>query len=426
MKLSLKYYTIKYLVIVLLLIIAVWAALFYAFILDEVYDNVDDGLKNRKIQLIKAVYQDEKLLNNVDFAFNEFKIMPVSPSEYDGRNKLYNRTYYMEYDDDDEPYRVLETGFIDQFGKHRKLIIRTSTVEEDDLIYDLTIALIVLYLFLVISILFVNGFLLNKAWKPFYAILNKLRNYQFGEKIHEKPQEYSIKEFEQLNGEIDEMIRRNEFVFYQQKKFIENASHELQTPLAIIINKIDLSIQKESLEEDHLNFLIEIKNNLARMVSLNKSLLMLSKIENNQFNKTEWVNFNTFIKEMVENYEDFIRHKEIEITISGNQEFEASFSPDLADILISNLLKNAIKYNLSNGKINIRIYKSQIVFENTGVNIPLDKNQIFNRFYKQNTDHNSTGLGLSIVTTIIKQYPGWDIAYEFKNGLHCFSLTKDL
>lgn len=424
MKLSLKYYTLKYIVVALLLIIAVWAALFYAFILDEVYDNVDDGLKNRKIQLIKAVYKDKELLNNVDFEFNEFKIVPVSEEECNNRNKFYNRTYYMEYDDDDEPYRVLETCFTDQFGGHRKLVIRTSTVEEDDLIYDLSVALVVLYFFLVLSILFVNGFLLNKAWKPFYAILEKLRNYQFGEKTDDRKQAYSIREFDQLDEEIDEMIRRNEQVFDQQKKFIENASHELQTPLAIMINKIDLSVQDGKIDEHHMHLLMDIKANLTRMAGLNKSLLMMSKIDNNQFSTTEIVDFNVLIKEMITDYRDFTDHKRIGIETVERGNFSASFNADLAHILISNLLKNAIKYNIPDGIIKVIIGNDRIMIMNTGQKYPLDKDQIFSRFYKQGSDHTSTGLGLSIAHSIIRQYPGLSIAYCFENEMHQLIISK--
>lgn len=425
MKSSLKYYTIKYLIVALLLIIAVWAALFYAFILDEVYDNVDDGLKNRKIQLIKAVYQDEKLLNNTEFAFNEFKIVQVSPSEYNNRNKFYNTTYYMEYDDDDEPYRVLETGFKDQFGGYRKLIIRTSTVEEDELIYDLSIALVVLYFFLVISIVFVNGFLLNKAMRPFYLILDKLKKYQFGTTSPPISEKYKIKEFEELNIEIDEMIERNELVFHQQKQFIENASHELQTPLAIVINKIDLLIQNEDLEEKSMNSFVEVKNDLRRMVAINKSLLMLSKIENSQFNKIQIVNFNTILNDLLEDYEDFIEFRKLEVNVLEKENFITDFNPDLANILLSNLLKNAVKYNYQNGYIGIILEKDRIIFQNTGSKTALDQSKIFNRFYKQSSDHTSTGLGLSIIISVIKQYPDWNISYEFEDEMHYFILSKN-
>lgn len=425
MKVSLKYYTIKYLITILLLIIAVWAALFYAYILDEVYDNVDDGLKNRKIQIIKAVYLDENLLRNNEFGFNEFKINPISTSEYKDKNSLYNKMYYMEYDDEEQPYRVLKTDFIDQFGKHQQLTIRTSTVEEDELVYDLTTALIVLYLLLVISIIAVNGFLLHKAMRPFYLILDKLKKYQFGVSSFSEPQNYSIKEFEELNIEINEMIERNELVFHQQKQFIENASHELQTPLAIMINKIDLMIQNENLDKKNLTLISELKSDLRRMTGLNKSLLMLSKIENSQFTKTSKVDFNELIAELVNNYEDFIEFKKVQVKVIEKGFFGADFNTDLAGILLSNLLKNAVKYNTHGGTVDVIIENDRLTFRNSGSVIPLDRQQIFTRFYKQGSDHSSTGLGLSIIKTIIKQYPGWDIAYEFEDGMHCFILSKN-
>ncbi len=410
---------------ILLLIIAVWAGLFYAYILDEVHDNVDDGLRNRKIQIIKAVYLNPQLLKNNEYGFNEFKINPITAGEYQNRSRLYNKMYYMEYDDKDQPYRVLEADFIDQYKNHQRLVIRTSTVEEDELIYDLTTALIVLYVLLVASIIAVNGYLLNKAMKPFYSILEKLKKYQFGVPASPEPQSYSIKEFEELNVEINEMIDRNELVFYQQKQFIENASHELQTPLAIVINKIDLLIQNEDLDKKNLSFFSEVKNDLRRMVGLNKSLLMLSKIENSQFNTTSGVDFNVLIGKLVENYEDFIIFKKINVSVTEKGFFVADFNQDLADILLSNLLKNGIKYNNEDGILNIIIENNRIIFQNSGSGTALDSSRIFNRFYKQGSDHGSTGLGLSIIKTIIKQYQGWDIAYEFEDNMHYFILSKN-
>lgn len=425
MKTSLKYYTIKYLIMILLLIIAVWAGLFYAYILDEVHDNVDDGLRDRKIQIIKAVYLNPQLLKNNEFGFNEFKINPIKAEQYQNKSRLYNKMYYMEYDDKDQPYRVLEADFIDQFKGHQRLVIRTSTVEEDELIYDLTTALIVLYILLVISIVVVNGYLLNKAMKPFYQILDKLKKYQFGIPFSREKYNYKITEFEELNKAINEMIERNELVFYQQKQFIENASHELQTPLAIVINKIDLMIQNDDLDKKNLTFLTGVKNDLRRMVGLNKSLLMLSKIENSQFNKTSNVDFNGMIIQLVQNYEDFIAFKKVEVSIVEKGKFIADFNQDLADILLSNLLKNAVKYNNEEGILNIIIENNRITFQNSGTPVSLDTARIFNRFYKQGSDHTSTGLGLSIVKTIIRQYPGWEINYEYADHMHYFILTKN-
>lgn len=410
---------------ILLLIIAVWAGLFYAYILDEVHDNVDDGLRDRKIQIIKAVYLNPQLLKNNEFGFNEFKINPIKAEEYQNKSRLYNKMYYMEYDDKDQPYRVLEADFMDQFKGHQRLVIRTSTVEEDELIYDLTTALIVLYILLVISIVVVNGYLLNKAMGPFYQILDKLKKYQFGTPFSREKYSYKITEFEELNKEINEMVERNELVFYQQKQFIENASHELQTPLAIVINKIDLLIQNDDLDKKNLTFLTGVKNDLRRMVGLNKSLLMLSKIENSQFNKTSDVDFNGMITQLVQNYEDFIAFKKVAVSIIEKGKFIADFNQDLADILLSNLLKNAVKYNNEEGALNIIVENNRITFQNSGSSVPLDSTRIFNRFYKQGSDHTSTGLGLSIIKTIIRQYPGWEINYEYADHMHYFILTKN-
>ncbi|MFC3159728.1 sensor histidine kinase [Chryseobacterium arachidis] len=199
----------------------------------------------------------------------------------------------------------------------------------------------------------------------------------------------------------------------------------MQTPLAIVINKIDLMIQNEDLEEKSMNSFVEVKNDLRRMVAINKSLLMLSKIENSQFNKIQIVNFNDMIHDLLKEYEDFIEFKNIKVNVFEKENFVTDFNPDLANVLLSNLLKNAVKYNHQNGNINIIIEKERMIFQNSGSKTALDSSKIFSRFYKQSSDHTSTGLGLSIIMSIIKQYPNWNISYEFGDEMHYFILSKD-
>lgn len=131
------------------------------------------------------------------------------------------------------------------------------------------------------------------------------------------------------------------------------------------------------------------------------------------------------ISELVKSYEDFIEFKKVNVNIIEKGFFGADFNPDLADILLSNLLKNAVKYNNQEGSVHIILENDRITFQNSGSGVPLDKTRIFNRFYKQGSDHSSTGLGLSIIRTITKQYPGWDIVYGFEDGMHCFILSKN-
>ncbi|MGU9938128.1 sensor histidine kinase [Empedobacter brevis] len=424
MKISLKNYTFRYLTFWLLIVIAIWAFIFHSLILDEVYDNVDDGLKNQKIEIIREVYRDPDLLNTTEFGLSQFKISKVDPSQYNESNRFSNEMVYMEYDEDMEPYRVLRTGFYDKDNFPYMLEIRTSTVEEDDLIYDLSISLVALYVFILISILLINHFGLRKAFKPFDQIISQLRKYEVGNK--EKPIHVvtNVKEFSFLQNEIQRMINRNDEVFNSQKLFIENASHELQTPLTIAMNKLDLLIEESDLGEKEMLSLVDTKQTLWRMVNLNKSLLMLSRIENNQYKNNEEVNFTRLTKDLLEDYESILEVAEIKVTTNFKADFMIDFNLDLARILISNLIRNAIKHNNEEKLIQIELDSNQFMISNTGKNYSLDTNVIYNRFYKQGTSEGNNGLGLSIVETIIKNQQKLKLNYRYEAPFHQFVLKK--
>lgn len=424
MKISLKNYTFRYLTFWLLIVIAIWAFLFHSLILDEVYDNVDDGLKNQKIEIIREAYRDPNLLNTTEFGLSQFKISKVDQSQYDETNHFSNELVYMGYDDDMEPYRVLRTGFYDKENHPYALEIRTSTVEEDELIYDLSLSLIALYFFILISILLINHFGLKKAFKPFGHIISQLRKYEVGS--NEKPTmvDTNVKEFSYLQNEIERMINRNDEVFNSQKLFIENASHELQTPLTIALNKLDLLIENSDLPEKELMSLVETKQTLWRMVNLNKSLLMLSRIENNQYKNNVEVNFTNLTKDLLEDYESILEVEEIKLDIDFKADFIVDFNIDLARILISNLIRNAVKHNNDEKIIKIESDSNQLIISNTGKNMTLDSNIIFNRFYKQGTSEGNNGLGLSIVDTIIKNQQNLKLNYQYEVPFHQFILKK--
>src|SRR5690606_13617730 len=406
-------------------IITIWAALFYAFILEEVYDNVDDGLKNQKILILRAVYEDPNLLETNEYGINQFRITPVGDDDdFSEENYLDNEFFYMPYDDEMEPYRVLRTGFYAPDQKPYHLEIRTSTVEEDDLILNLTTALIVLYLVLVLGVYLINESVLRRAWRPFRIILENLNLYRFGKKEELKPVSTNIVEFNQLDEEIHRMWRRNEEIFDDQKRFIENAAHELQTPLAITINKLEMLMEDESLSESQLIQLTESKSSLRRLVNLNKALLMLSRIENKQYKDIKQINLNQLVKEISADFQDFLSFKDIKLQIEEHGIFDISMNKELALVLISNLFRNAIRYNIAGGIISINIRPNQLSVGNTGNQTPLNQDKIFNRFHKGTQDSQSNGLGLAIVKSIVDTYPELSIDYRFEENMHVFSLKK--
>lgn len=421
---SIKNYTNRFIVVTILIVMAIWAAVFYAVIMDEVYDNIDDGLKNQKTLIIREVYRNPDIIKeSTEFGVNQFVIRLVEDDvEALDENVFSKELIYMPYDQEEEPYRILRTGFYDANNTPYYLEIRTSTVEEDDFLINLAISLLVLYIVIVLSILIINYFMMGHAWRPFNQSLKNLSQYRFGKADSFVTVNSEVSEFKDLNNHISHMIKQNEKVFDSQKLFLENAAHELQTPLAVGINKLELVLENANLAEEDLIRVVEAKRSLQRMVNLNKSLLTLSRINNQQYAGQTAVNLNETLHNVLLDYEDLIAYKEIQVDQVANADFVIDANPDLMQILISNLLSNAIKYNYKAGKINIVMSDSSIRIANTSTEKALNPDYIFERFYKGNQDHNSNGLGLSIVQTILEKYPQITIQYAYQDDMQVFEI----
>lgn len=417
---KLRTYTLRYLIVALLAVIALWASLFYMVILDEVYDNIDDGLKNSKILITREAYANESILETTEFGINQFKVQPLPKGPlYDFSDKFMSGFEYMEYDDDNEPFRYLETVFNDAHDNPYKLTIRASIVEEDELLEDLMTALIALYFMLVISIALLNHIILRKVWKSFYILLYRLKNFKLGSGVKFEAPDSPVTEFKNLGKELEQVLQRNETIFTSQKQFIENASHELQTPLAISLNKLELILENNNLNEEQATEISKISDTLNRLVRLNKSLLMLSRIENRQFEEEEDINYNTLVSEITEEFKDFADYKEVNLTTINAAHLHFTMNKGLATTLLNNLLKNAITHTKAGGSVEIIIDKNRLTFLNNG-DIPLDKDRIFDRFFRSTLNEQSTGLGLAIVQSIASVY-NLTAEYEF-NQKHIFRI----
>jgi len=414
-----------YLSVGIIVVLTAWVVIFYSFMTDEVYDNIDDGLKNSKTEIIKKAYTNPKVESFLPFGTNGFRITPLEPGEYSKKNVFTTAMIYMDADDNDEPVRMLTTTFIDQQGDPYLLEIRTSTIEADDLLRDFGVAVFILYLVLLTSIYLINHVILRRAvWSPFYRLLSNLKTYTLGQNIITPETQTPIKELNDLQREINKMILRIEEMVEQQKTFVSNAAHESQTPLAIINNKLELLVEGEELNENQINQIQSIHQSLTRLIKLNKSLLMLAKIENNQFTQYQEINLHQMIQDLLEDWEDIFAYKNIEVTLQE----AASSTPiymdkGLAITLIQNLFKNAVAHNIPHGKIIIDLQPNSFSISNTStLKAPLDERVIYNRFYRSTTNEESTGLGLSLVQTIIKVTDALSLHYTY-NGLHCFTVT---
>lgn len=405
----------------LLLALTVWAVLFYINMLDEVRDSIDDGLDNSKLLIIHEAKKDHSILDDDKFDEGNYKMREIPESLAKNHRDIYVDTLmYMENEEDFEPVRLLTTAFKAENGKFYELKVISSMVEEDDLIEDLFYSLLWLYLILIVSIFFINNLLLKSIWKPFYNILDKLKTFKLGSKQMIEPEKSSIEEFKVLNNTIQEVLRDSIDVYESQKQLIENASHEIQTPLAIAINKLQLFSEKYDLPEEQHTEIYQITRSLERLTKLNKSLLLLSKIENRQFREITEVNVNALLSELSEEFTAIAEHRNIEISLLENVALTVSAHRELLIILFTNLIKNSIVHNINGGVVQISISENQVVIENTGKDDALNEEKLFSRFYRENSSGQSTGLGLAIVKSICEM-ENIQISYQFSQ-VHRMSL----
>lgn len=410
-------YTLKYLSIALLLVISVWAVLFYFNMIDEVQDSLDDGLENNKMLVIQRVEKDSGIIQRSGFSEHNYEIKEVTEkSGLKFKDKYQDTLMYTLNEEDMEPFRMLTTVF-NKDNKYYEMKVVSSTVEEDDLVRSLLYSLIWLYAAILISFFVINHLLLRRIWTPFYQLLKRLKAFRLDKDKEIETGRTEVKEFQELNVAVQSLVAQSVGTYGSQKQFIENAAHELQTPLAISLNRLELLAENEDLSDQHLEAIGQVIGTLQRLTRLNKSLLLLSKIENKQYGEVSLLSINTLTKTLISEYEDFAALKSVQVHLKEEGPLEAAMNKDLAAILISNLLKNAITHNIAGGTVNLSINSNGLVISNTGRSVALDPEQVFKRFKKDSQAQSSTGLGLAIVKAIIDLY-GFDIQYSYTDQHH--------
>ena len=414
-------YSTSYFAVILLILISIWAAIFYYAMLDEIYDSIDDGLDNQKGLIIQKVSTDSSILRKSNFEEGDYAITETSYQLAKDVTDVYVDTMmYMQNEKDFEPVRLLRTYFHHN-GKYYQMQVVTSMVEEDDLTANLLYAMLWLYLGLVATIIILNNFLLKRIWSPFYHLLKQLKKFKL-----EKPADINVKqtridEFRLLNETVNRLLKSNINSYNSQKHFIENAAHELQTPLAISINKLEALAETNTLTEDQLKLLASALDNLERLTHLNKSLLLLSRIENKQFLAEEEISINELVKKLADDFSDQLAYRQIALNINEKASLNIKMNPTLGAVLVTNLIKNAIIHNHTNGIINILVEDNSLTIQNTGQNEALDEQNLFKRFGKKHQSEHSTGLGLAIVKAISDHY-SFNITYSF-NSLHSTTIN---
>jgi signal transduction histidine kinase len=306
-------------------------------------------------------------------------------------------------------------------GIYYKVSVSKSQQETEDLIQlivSITLAMVIL---LLLVLFIINRFVLNKLWLPFNNTLTQLRQFNLQSKKNLELNDTGINEFKELNKAVTVMSSQVIKDYESLKSFTENASHEIQTPLAVINSKLELLMQSENFTELQMNGVETIHDEIRRLSRLNQSLLLLTKIDNRQFGETEEVDLAKIIVKQLNNYEELIAARQITLTEQISKHQLVLMNETLAGVLVTNLITNAIKHNIDHGTIGVALQENRLSVSNTGNELNCRPEELFERFKKDNHQTESLGLGLSIVKKICDQYD-FKISYDFIDGVHTLSI----
>lgn len=401
-------------------LLIVSAPIFY-FLTEKFYiDDADEALILRKNEFLQYSQHDLKV-DEVPL-WNKFnRDIKIVAAKALTKDTIFYSFYYDTLNAENEPYRELNLP-VSIEGEPYTYSARINLVETEDLMKSIALLFFILISLLLIGLLIINKKLSQNLWKPFYETLQQIKQFEIDKSTQPKLANTNIEEFNRLNQSIEKLIQRNTSIYHSQREFIENAAHELQTPLAVFQAKIDTLIQNADFTQEQYKMLSSLNDSVSRLNRLNKNLLLLSKMENDIYNEKQTIN----LKEAIEKHFDFFteqaKAKNLIIKTEMNEAVAVKSNPVLAEILISNLFLNAIRHNVSDGQVLVTLSNHSLTFSNTGQSQTLVADKLFNRFSNSNPSEQVNGLGLAIIKKIA-DLNNWKISYSFANNFHSFSVA---
>jgi len=411
-KINIRFLTVTFLVF------SVAGVLFY-FSLNHVLDhNILEMLESRKAYIVLSLRQNPPTVDSMESPDKSILIRQINSSRAYTR---FSDTIALDQEEKELiPFRKL-TFTIHSGNKYYEVALMQSLLESEDLQIIILTFMAVLFGIVLAALFIMNHWLSNKAWAPFFKSLSVLSNWKISENQLVSFGRTGIYEFDQLNGILEEMMRKIQMDFVNLKEFTENASHEIQTPLAIIKSKLEMALQDKTLSAAQYQRIRSAFESTIRLSKLNEALLVLSKIENRQFVETAAIDIGRLVQSRLEYLEELFAMKKIEVIVGLDYHVVFLMNPALADLLTNNLLSNALKHNVEKGKIVISSEDQGITISNSSQQGELDVSRMFIRFSKQTNNSESNGLGLAIVHEICNTYH-LKVHYNYSNDMHHFTI----
>ncbi len=411
----------------LTIVLALWAVLFYLSVASEIDEEADEVLDDYAEVLVMQVLTGDDLSDEGASGIASYRIEEMSEQEASmfDEPEYSDRRVYFPAQDERAPARVLNRLFCDAEGDYHLLTVAMPNFGKEELKDSVFIGMAVLYGILLLTIIGVTIWVFYRSIRPLYVLLDWLEDYRVGQENRPLENRTDVREFQKLNEAVDRYRNRIERLFDQQKQFIGNASHELQTPLAVCRNRLEWLVDHTELSEEQLREVMRTRQAIDRIVRLNRSLLFLSKIDNGQFPEADDVELGELVERMLADYGELYESRDLQIGFVRHGTFTVRMNRSLAEALLSNLLRNAFIHSPAGGQVKVVVAHDEMVFCNTAEKGALDEGSIFERFWRGENKEGSSGLGLAIVRSICAQYGLW-VAYLFEGGLHCFHVRRNV
>jgi signal transduction histidine kinase len=379
--------------------------------------QLDNDLTEEIAEVMDYVNHNRQLPKQVDFDEDQTTFVKTNQGNFD--TNFFDTPYINPRGGKSEAGRAVKA--LIKFNGESYIVTIVESRESTEYLIQIifTITLILTAVLLAILII-TNRYILNGLWRPFYYILNQVKEFNVSDNKKMDLVEANSDEFRELGDAVSKMSSRVTTDYHGLKTFTENASHEIMTPLAVITSKLDILIQDETLRSDQFAQINDIYLATNKLSRINQSLLLLVKIDNNLLQDTEKLNIKVIIHEKIQQFNELIQNKNIELHFVLD-EVEITANKYLTDVLINNLFSNSIRHNKVFGRIKINLSGNKMVFQNTGEPVPLQQDVIFTRFHKGRSSE-GTGLGLAIMKNICSQR-NFELKYQYTNDLHSFEIT---
>lgn len=407
----------------LVLTLSLWGWLSYRTMSERIHRDTDMILKDYSDQIVSRKLSGQELPDRFNGAYNTYYIKEVTP-EYAAENPspYYGEAEaYIRSQEDFASSRIRRQVFGDKDGNYYEITVSLPVFEQETLVEHVLWWTGILFLVLLVTLLLIGIIVIDYNLKPFKALMKWIDAYVPGHPYGAIPADTDVVEFRKLAETIRKAVERFENEYEERKIFIGNASHELQTPLAVCSNRLEMLLDRPDINEDIAGEMVKLHRSLQHLIRLNKTLLLLSRIENDQFPPTDEVDVTSLLRESIEMNGEIYSHKSIKSSMEVQGDFVCMINEQMASVLVGNLVKNAFVHSAPGAEIVISVSADGFNVRNQG-DAPLDKKRVFHRFYLPGgRREGSTGLGLALAYSVCER-SGLSLTYDFQENQHIFSV----